>query len=152
MVLADGTNCIMQLWSVPGQDKYCTQRPMYYRNAAAAIVCFDITNEQSFTIMKKWVEELKQNVSSEQFVLAIACNKADLESSRVISRSRAEQFAQRVNAILYETSAKENFGVEKIFKKITEDVSILILIVCMKLVLKMVLLLKTSLNRSLKDP
>ncbi len=96
---------------------------MYYRNAAAAIVCFDITNEDSFTKMKDWVEELKQNVSPEQLVLAIACNKADLESQRVISRSRAEQFAQRVNAILYETSAKENFGVEEIFKKITEDVS-----------------------------
>lgn len=96
---------------------------MYYRNAAAAIVCFDITNEDSFTKMKDWVEELKQNVAAEQLVLAIACNKADLESLRVISRSRAEQFAQRVNAILYETSAKENFGVEEIFRKITEDVS-----------------------------
>jgi Ras-related protein Rab-22 len=95
---------------------------MYYRNAAAAIVCFDITNEDSFTKMKDWVEELKQNVAPEQLVLAIACNKADLESLRVISRSRAEQFAQRVNAILYETSAKENFGVEEIFRKITEDV------------------------------
>lgn len=95
---------------------------MYYRNAAAAIVCFDITNEDSFTKMKDWVEELKQNVSAEQLVLAIACNKADLESSRVISRSRADEFAKRVNAILYETSAKENFGVEEIFKKITEEV------------------------------
>lgn len=95
---------------------------MYYRNAAAAIVCFDITNEDSFTKMKDWVEELKQNVAAEQLVLAIACNKADLESLRVISRSRAEQFAQRVNAILYETSAKENYGVEEIFRKITEDV------------------------------
>lgn len=35
---------------------------MYYRNASAAIVCFDITNEDSFTKMKDWVEELKQNV------------------------------------------------------------------------------------------
>jgi GTPase SAR1 family protein len=95
---------------------------MYYRNAAAAIVCFDITNEDSFAKMKDWVEELKQNVSAEQLVLAIACNKADLESSRVVSRSRADEFAKRVNAILYETSAKENFGVEEIFKKITEEV------------------------------
>jgi GTPase SAR1 family protein len=95
---------------------------MYYRNAAAAIVCFDITNEDSFAKMKDWVEELKQNVSAEQLVLAIACNKADLESSRVVSRSRADDFAKRVNAILYETSAKENFGVEEIFKKITEEV------------------------------
>jgi Ras-related protein Rab-22 len=140
MVLADGTNCKMQLWDTAGQERFRAMAPvllpnfmlcfhavikdlsqMYYRNAAAAIVCFDITNEDSFTKMKDWVEELKQNVAAEQLVLAIACNKADLESLRVISRSRAEQFAQRVNAILYETSAKENFGVEEIFKKITEE-------------------------------
>lgn len=122
MVLADGTNCKMQLWDTAGQERFRAMAPMYYRNAAAAIVCFDITNEDSFTKMKDWVEELKQNVAADQLVLAIACNKADLESLRVISRSRAEQFAQRVNAILYETSAKENFGVEEIFKKITEEV------------------------------
>lgn len=35
---------------------------MYYRNASAAIICFDITSEDSFTKMKDWVDELKQNV------------------------------------------------------------------------------------------
>jgi GTPase SAR1 family protein len=35
---------------------------MYYRNAAAAIVCFDITNVESFSKMQDWVEELNQNV------------------------------------------------------------------------------------------
>jgi GTPase SAR1 family protein len=35
---------------------------MYYRNAAAAIVCFDITNSESFMKMQDWVEELDQNV------------------------------------------------------------------------------------------
>lgn len=62
-------------------------------------------------------------MSEEQLILAIACNKADLEDQRVVSRTRAEQFASRVNAIMYETSAKENVGVEEIFKKISEEVT-----------------------------
>ena len=45
-----------------------------------------------------------------------------MEDQRVVSRTRAEQFASRVNAIMYETSAKENVGVEEIFKKISEEV------------------------------
>eukprot|EP00602_Paraphysomonas_sp_CaronLab_P006378 CAMPEP_0185027470 /NCGR_PEP_ID=MMETSP1103-20130426/12557_1 /TAXON_ID=36769 /ORGANISM="Paraphysomonas bandaiensis, Strain Caron Lab Isolate" /LENGTH=144 /DNA_ID=CAMNT_0027561483 /DNA_START=297 /DNA_END=731 /DNA_ORIENTATION=- len=94
--------------------------PMYYRNASAAIVCFDITNEDSFTKMKDWVEELKQNVPAEKIVLAIACTKSDLESERVVSRSRAENFARRVDASLYETSAKDNYGVDDIFRNISE--------------------------------
>lgn len=54
-----------------------------YRNAAAAIVCFDITDEQSFEMMKDWVEELKKNVPEGKLILAIACTKADLDARRV---------------------------------------------------------------------
>ncbi len=42
---------------------------MYYRNASAAIVCFDITSEESFNKMKDWVEELKQNVCILSYIL-----------------------------------------------------------------------------------
>lgn len=54
--------------------------------------------------------------------MGIACNKCDCEEGRVISKERAEEFAQRVNALVFETSAKANIGVEDLFKKITEEV------------------------------
>ena len=65
--------------------------------------------------MKDWVEELKTNVAEKNLVLAIACNKGDLADERVVSRARAEQFARSINAIIHETSAKENFGVAELF-------------------------------------
>jgi len=120
--LPNGVQCKMQLWDTAGQERFRAMAPMYYRGAACAIVCFDITHEESFTKMKDWVEELKQNVSDEDFILAIACNKSDLESERVVSKSRAEGFAAKNNALLFETSAKENTGVEELFKKISEEV------------------------------
>ena len=46
---------------------------MYYRGAACAIVCFDITHEESFTKMKDWVEELKQNVSDLFIIYLLLC-------------------------------------------------------------------------------
>lgn len=49
--------------------------PMYYRNAAVAVVCFDIMDEDSFQKMKDWVEELRTNIPEGKIVLAIACNK-----------------------------------------------------------------------------
>jgi hypothetical protein len=55
-------------------------------------------------------------------VIAIACTKSDLEPERVVSRSRAENFAKRVDAILYETSAKDNLGVDEIFRQISEQI------------------------------
>lgn len=120
--LSDGSMCKMQLWDTAGQERFRAMAPMYYRGAACAIVCFDITHEESFTKMKDWVEELKQNVADENFILAIACNKCDLEEKRVVSKSRAENFASKNDALLFETSAKDNVGVEELFKKISEEI------------------------------
>jgi Ras-related protein Rab-22 len=58
----------------------------------------------------------------DQLTLAIACNKCDCEEERVVSRGRAVEFAERVNAILFETSAKNNVNVNELFARITEEV------------------------------
>ena len=34
---------------------------MYYRNAGAAVVCFDLTDGQSFDRAKFWIDELNKN-------------------------------------------------------------------------------------------
>ena len=41
-----------------------------------------------------------------------------MESNRVVSRARAQQFATEVGGILCETSAKENWGVNELFTKV----------------------------------
>ena len=51
---------------------------MYYRDAAAAIVCYDVTNERSFDSVSYWINEMKQK-STEEFCIAIAGNKADVD-------------------------------------------------------------------------
>lgn len=84
-------------------------------------MCFDVTDESTFNTMKDWVEELKTNVVDKNLVIAIACNKADLET-RQVSRARAESFARSIDAIILDTSAKENFGVSELFSTVSEQV------------------------------
>lgn len=71
----DGTICKMQIWDTAGQERFRAMAPLYYRNAAVAVVCFDIMDEESFQKMKDWVEELRTNVPEGKLVLAIACTK-----------------------------------------------------------------------------
>jgi small GTP-binding protein len=122
LTLKDGSHCKMQLWDTAGQERFRAMAPMYYRNASAAIICFDITNEDSFAKMKDWVEELQTNIPKDEIVLTIAATKCDLESERAVSRQRTESFAARVNAFVAETSAKDNKGVEELFQKLSEEV------------------------------
>ena len=74
----DGTICKMQIWDTAGQERFRAMAPLYYRNAAVAVVCFDIMDEESFQKMKDWVEELRTNVPEGKLVLAIACTKVCL--------------------------------------------------------------------------
>ncbi|GAB2211035.1 hypothetical protein Droror1_Dr00016326 [Drosera rotundifolia] len=46
------------IWDTAGQERYHSLAPMYYREAAAAVVVYDIANMDSFVRAKKWVEEL----------------------------------------------------------------------------------------------
>lgn len=124
VTLSDGYTLKMQLWDTAGQERFRAMAPMYYRGAASAIVCFDITNEDSFAKMKDWVEELRQNCDPDSLVLVVACNKCDLEDQRVVSRQRSQQFCEKVGATMLETSAKENIGVDELFKRISEEVYI----------------------------
>lgn len=51
--------------------RYHSLAPMYYRNAAAAIIVYDITNESSFEKAKKWVDELRAH-GSQGVAIALA--------------------------------------------------------------------------------
>lgn len=57
--------------------------PMFYRNANAALLIFDITSRTSFESMQGWVQELRRNVE-EAMVLVVVGNKTDLVDNREV--------------------------------------------------------------------
>ena len=52
-------------------------QPMYYRNAQAAVVVYDVTKAASLEKAKTWVKEL-QRQANPNIVIALAGNKIDL--------------------------------------------------------------------------
>ena len=50
---------------------------MYYRNAQAAVVVYDVTKASSLEKAKTWVKEL-QRQANPNIVIALAGNKIDL--------------------------------------------------------------------------
>jgi len=121
IALTNGSSYKMQLWDTAGQERFRSMAKLYYRGAAAVIVCCDITNEESFTKMKDWVVEIQSN-STEDFFVVLSCNKCDLEASRVVSVSRVATYAQEINAKVFLTSAKENMGVAELFSHISNEI------------------------------
>jgi Ras-related protein Rab-5C len=90
---------------------------MYYRNAHAAVVVFDITNHQSFERAQKWVTELLEKANS-GIVISLCGNKADLEESRKVSSDECSRYAEQIGSFYTEVSAKLNLNIDKLFEDI----------------------------------
>jgi GTPase SAR1 family protein len=96
---------------------------MYYRGSAAAVVVYDITNLKTFIEMQSWIQELRQ-LGPDNIVLAIAGNKLDITESRQVTRQKGEEYAQSVNALFAECSAKEDTNITDLFRRIAECIQL----------------------------
>ena len=117
-----------EIWDTAGQERFHSLAPMYYRNAQASAVVYDVTKASSFEKAKLWVKEL-QRQASPQIVIALVGNKIDLiaddadESAeapveREVERADAQQYAQENGLLFFETSAKTGEHVLEVFTEI----------------------------------
>lgn len=113
----DSTTVKFEIWDTAGQERYRSLAPMYYRGATAAIVVYDITNKDSFTGAKSWVKELQRR-GDPNVVIALAGNKADLQTRRKVDKEEAQAYAEENNILHIETSAKTAENVKQLFVQI----------------------------------
>jgi small GTP-binding protein len=117
-VLTTAAGCVtMQIWDTAGQEKYRSLAPMYYRSASVALLCFDITNRDSFRALESWAAELATKAASDLRTILVG-NKLDLADGRVIALHDAGDFAERHNVAEYiECSAKTGDGIIELFTR-----------------------------------
>ncbi|XP_011504934.1 PREDICTED: ras-related protein Rab-22A isoform X1 [Ceratosolen solmsi marchali] len=110
----DNAKVKFQVWDTAGQERFKSMAPMYYRNANAAFLVFDITEYNTFTSVKSWVTELKRNVEG-TMVLILVGNKLDLADMRKVDSEECRKYAESIGASYYEISVLHDEGVEQVF-------------------------------------
>ena len=86
-----------EIWDTAGQEKYRALTKMFYKDAGAAILVYDITREVSFEELKNyWANQVKEN-APKKIVLAIAANKSDLIDSEKVDEKTGREFAKEIN-------------------------------------------------------
>jgi len=108
-----------QIWDTAGQDRFRTITSSYYRGCNAVIICYDITEKETFTNVKIWLNEVKKYSMTEP--LMILCGtKTDLLDKRQVSEDEGLSYAKNNNMMFYETSSKDNLYIKEIFEMIGE--------------------------------
>jgi len=113
---------VLEIWDTAGQERFRSMAPLYYRNAKAALVVFDITCYESFKSLKEWVRELLRNTDN-SIIVCIVGNKLDLNAERQVSTTEAEAYALTINADYFETSAKTHSGINEVFSCIANKIT-----------------------------
>ncbi|CAA6656927.1 unnamed protein product [Spirodela intermedia] len=120
-LVIEGVPITLAVWDTAGQERFHALGPIYYRDADAALLVYDITNKDSFIRVRKWVNELQQ-MASKPIVMAIAANKSDLVRSKKFDLQEAESYAASIGAGFFVTSAKFGTGINEIFLHIATRV------------------------------
>lgn len=115
-----------EIWDTAGQERFASLAPMYYRNAQAALVVYDVTKPQSFIKARHWVKELHEQ-ASKGIVIALVGNKLDMIENggeRKVAKEEAERLAEEEGLLFFETSAKSGENVNEVFLGIGEKIPI----------------------------
>ena len=115
--LEDGRSLRLQLWDTAGQERYHSLIPSYIRDAAAAVVVYDITSQSSFQKTRSWVAFARAERGNEA-VLALVGNKSDLASDRQVSEEEGKELAKELGLMFMETSAKRGENVTMLFQQL----------------------------------
>ena len=107
-----------EIWDTAGQEKYRSINKIFYQDTSIAILVLDITRKDTFDALKNyWYGELRDNAPKE-VIIAIAANKCDLYEYEEVSHDEIRSFAESINALYEQTSAKTGDGIKDLFNSI----------------------------------
>lgn len=127
VTVQNGSIVKMHIWDTGGSDRFRSLVSMYYRDAVAALICYDLTNERSFESVSYWTNEMQQKNNMSNFVIALAGNKCDIDQKEwQITAENMQKMKGSLNItdniIERNTSAKTGEGVNEIFQQIAERI------------------------------
>ncbi|CAH7199955.1 Rab29 [Phodopus roborovskii] len=106
----------LQLWDIAGQERFTSMTRLYYRDASACVIMFDVTNATTFSNSQRWKQDLDSKLtlpSGDPVPCLLLANKSDL-SPWAVSRDQIDRFSKENGFTGWtETSVKENRNINE---------------------------------------
>ena len=111
----------VKIWDTAGQERFRTLTHAFYKQANGVVVAFDVTSEDTFKNVAKWMESIFEH-ADQNICKVMVGNKIDLEDERKISKNEAEQLASKYHMKYFEASAKQDIGISAFFETLMTEV------------------------------
>lgn len=120
----------MQIWDIAGQDNFTRIRARFMNNADGILLVFDLTVEDSFRSLPKWLEEVWRINKTIKIPIVVIGNKLDLVDDIKVKDQQVEDYLERIQQkypdipkIHYiKTSALTGENIDHGFKLISEEI------------------------------
>jgi len=106
-----GKKIKLQIWDTFGQERFRIIARSYYRGAIGALLCFDLSNRNTFEEISNWIDEIRKN-NPFCFIILVG-TKLDLP--RQVTEKEAQKMADNLELPYFETSSKQMIAVEEPF-------------------------------------
>ena len=130
-MVSKNTEYTLQIWDLAGQQRFSAVREVYYRGTAGALLVFDISRPETYSVLPNWLHELIRNNKNRIVPIVLIGNKADLREStpHSVPAEYAQEYADQLSEwsgfyVPYmETSAKTGLNVEAVFDTLVQNIS-----------------------------
>ncbi|KAJ9456355.1 Ras-related protein Rab-32B [Diplonema papillatum] len=116
--VAPNTLIRAQVWDVAGQDRHKNITRVYYKDAVAAIIVFDVTDQKSLDGAVDWKKDINDKVfdaQGEPIPCLLLANKSDL-GGHCVSRADLLEFSKQHRFLnFFFTSARSGDNVDSSF-------------------------------------
>ena len=117
-ILSNDYKIKLILCDTAGPERFRTLTETFVKKNDAIIMCYDITNYNSFLKMKNdWYEKIKPNCKQNK-VIGIIGNKCDLLEEKTVNDDEAIKFAKEINASFTLVSFKSYKETENLINNI----------------------------------
>ena len=116
-----GKEIKLKIWDTAGQERYHYITNQVFKGADGVILVYDVNEENSFSKITNWSEQINTNASEEEITLILIGNKIDM-SNRAVSKEKGQEKANSLNIGYYETSALNGIGINEAFEGLTKEI------------------------------
>lgn len=120
MTLEDGTKVNVKIFDTAGQERFRNLTKNFYQKADGAILMYSETDEDSFNKIDGWLTKLGEN-APENVITFLVANKCD-SLERTVTKQRGVELSRTKKLKFYESSAKQNINVNKVFEELVKDI------------------------------